>query len=367
MGQEVVIPDWAKNRPAQAFQVLNPADDNLSDGIGQGYPVISYKGKVWGLRYRGERHTFVRPDDGTPSAYIDVIILGQAKSRSKSFYKKYDQDTSEGDRPICASIDGVNPDPDVADKQSDACALCPRNVWKTDPQTGRKGRECSDYKRIAVLVLPTLTKKMLGQPLMEPCFLRVPPASLNSLANMGDSMAGQGFHYSSYITRITFDPNKSHPEMVFRPQQGLTDKEAPVILKLRQDAQVDRIVNGGFASHTPLIAPVAKLSTGTAQTGLLLENPPQSSTGNGSATTVSATSNLPLSTTASAPPAGANGGASSDGGLLDLTGFGSATSAPTQPQSVQVPIPTPVSDSGAPEASDADMDARIANLIKSTK
>lgn len=246
MGQELKIPDSFKNfkMPAAFVAALNAVDDSLAKGIGQSYGVIGYKGKTWSLRYRGEKKNIIRPDDGTPSGHIDVIILSSAGQKSKSFYKQYDQGTSDGDRPICSSIDGLVPDQDAQQKQSNACAVCPRNVWKQDA-SGRRGRECTDYKRLAVLLMPYHTKPIMsGAPLIEPVFLRVPPDSLNSLAIMGETMGNQGFHYSSYITRITFDVQKAHPCMVFTPLQGLTEKEAPTILTLRDDPTTARIIGG---------------------------------------------------------------------------------------------------------------------------
>jgi hypothetical protein len=312
---------------------------------------------VWSLRHRGERHNFIRPDDGTPSSYIDVVILGQAKQKSKSFYKKYDPNTSDGDRPICSSIDGVTPDQDVTTKQSETCALCPRNVWKTDPATGRKGRECTDYKRLAVLVLPTQTKPLLGQPLMEPLFLRVPPASLNSLAIMGETMANQGFHFSTYITRISFDPNEAHPKMIFTPLQGLTDKEAPIILELRGDPTVGRITGGdlviGGSVQEMEVMPPASPATGLA--------------GNTPSTTAEATQPAQTPPAVSPPAASAPLATPADTTTSPAspatvdTGFGGATSAsPLTPK----PALQTVADTGPPEESDADLDARIAGLIQ---
>lgn len=378
MGQELVLPDWAKGGAAKAFAVLNPQDDSLSEGIGQSYPVIGYKGKVWSFRHRGERKNFIRPDDGTPASYLDVIILGQAKQKSKSFYKAFDPNNSEGDRPICSSIDGVVPDPDVVAKQCDTCALCPRNAWKTQAN-GKKGRECTDYKRLAVLVLPTQTKPLFGEPILEPAFLRVPPASLNSLAIMGDTMAAQGFHYSSYITRITFDPQEAHPKMIFRPLQGLTENEAPTILQLRQDMNVDRIINGGFAdagmrvvppqegttllppdqTATGLVPPnqpqgqVIELKANQPSTGAVVQNPGQTPNQG------SVSSGL-----ASAPPVTQTTQVQSqpvDTGLgLGATSSSGAPVAQTQPAS---PPTQAVGDTGAPEATDDDLDSKIAGML----
>lgn len=246
---------FAQNPKPGAFAAL--ATESLAEGIGSSYGVIGYKGKVWSLRYRGEKKTFLRPDDGTPAGAIDVVILRQAHNKSKSFYEQYDPDQSDGKRPVCSSLNGIIPDADVTQKQAEACALCPRNVWKTDAN-GRKTRDCTDYKRLAVLVMPALTRAMLGEPLMEPVFLRVPPASLDNLAKMGETMAGQGWHFSSFVTRITFDPDQPHPKMIFTPVQPLTDQEAPAILALRNDVQAERITgeDQSGAGQRPLLSTV---------------------------------------------------------------------------------------------------------------
>lgn len=377
MGQEVKIPDAFKNRAmSSAFATqLNAQEDNLSEGIGQSYAVIGYKGKVWSLRYRGERKTIIRPDDGTPCGYLDVIILGKGKQKSKSYYKEYDPASSDGERPICASMDGVVPDLDVLDKQCESCALCPRNVWKTNPATGRKGRDCTDYMRLAVLILPTQTEPILGSPLLEPVFLRVPPDSLNSLANMGDNMSAQGYHPSSYITRITFDPQKAHPCMEFRPLQPLSDQEAPVILDIRKDPLVNRITGAELALQgAQAVQRAVTHSAGAAgQSGAQSPAPSQPPAAAPSLTELSGGGGVPTSTA----PVITSSKSGLDGALL-------ATHAPdtlrehgqTQPTAGSIGgvngvlgTPTPstvfqtVSDAGEPEASDEDLDSLIAQAV----
>jgi hypothetical protein len=189
------------------------------------------------------------------------VILTQAKGLSKSYYKKYDPGTSEGDRPICASMDGITPDIDVSVKQSDHCALCIRNVWKADPDTGRRGRECSDYKRLAVLVMPSQTTPLFGHALLEPMFLRVPPDSLQSLATMGEVMSKNGRHFSTYLTRIHFDPVKAHPSMIFRPVQPLTEQEAEVVLELQNNSVIGRITGAEVTPSGPKLVQQPAMDT----------------------------------------------------------------------------------------------------------
>lgn len=333
-------------RPSQAFNFV-PQGDSLADGIGSSYGVLSYKGKVWSLRYRGERKTFLRPDDGTPASYLDVVIVGQAKQKSKSFYDGYN-DASAGERPLCSSIDGVTPDADARQKQADSCALCPRNVWKTNDK-GKKTRECSDYKRLAVLVMPNQTKPLFPEPLMEPVFLRVPPASLNSLANMGTEMDANGWHYSTYVTRITFDHDKPHPEMIFRPIQGLGDAEAPIIEKLMADPTVGRITGGDITLPAGNPSNVVRLVQPTAPPAPAIERE-SGMTLLGAPVKVSA----PGEVAGTAPPPVA-------GPLLELQ-----ASPPPPPAAGGTPVAPAAqtaADTGEPEEADADLDARLASLF----
>jgi hypothetical protein len=350
MGQELQLPDAFKGkRMPQAFADagLNAQEDNLANGIGQSYGVIGYKGKVWSLRYRGERHNILRPDDGTPSGYLDVIVLGQAKGKSKSYYPDGFEDGNSA-RPTCASIDGLVPDADVQAKQSETCALCPHNVFKTNPVNGRKGKECTDYKRLAVLILPTQTKPILGTPLLEPVFLRVPPASLTALAAMGEMMANQGHHYASYITRITFASDKAHPEMVFRALQGLTEDEAPLIVSMCKSPVVGRITGADIVLSGPKLVQQVLNPPGSSATGL-------------AATTVS---DVKAYTPAAKTIEIATEGSSMTVTGMTPTGLGDAGSGGLKgaPQTGAVTAPA-MPDAGEPEESDAELDRQIALAI----
>lgn len=355
MGTEMEV--FKNSKPAQAF--TGEPVESLAEGIGSSYAVVSYKGKVWSLRYRGERYTFTRPDDGTPVGHLDVIILAKAKHKSKSYYEAYDPDNAEGGRPICASIDGIVPDEDVTKQQATACAICPRNVWKTNAE-GRKSRECSDYMRLAVLILPTQTKAATGNALMEPAFLRVPPASLNNLAVFGETMAGQGWPMHSFVTRIRFNPDVAHPEMVFSALQALTDAEGPVINPLRKDPLTLRITGGDQAPRpAPVqLAPAATPAPVTAT--VTAPQPPPAPVRDAAVVSGPVDTGLTgkppkdelIKIVEPSPPK-----VELAGPILDLTANPAPAPAPqAAAQTVQ--------DTGEPEVSDAALDARISDLLK---
>jgi hypothetical protein len=352
-------------KPSQAFTTLDATKDNLASGIGSSYGVISYKGKVWTLRHRGERHTFVRPDDGTPVGHLDVIVLRTAPGKSKSFYDGgYDPNASEGKHPTCASLDGITPDPDVPQQQATACAICPRNAWKVNAE-GRKGRDCSDYKRLAVLIVPSQSAAVLGAPLMEPVFLRIPPASLNDLALLGEQMGGQGWHYSTYVTRISFDPDQPHPKMVFKAHQPMSEAEAAVILTMRETPMALRITGEDQlgAGPRPLRLTAAPQSAATAAlSGATPLAAPQerllaTPTPKATPITIEATAVKPAS------PSNMFAGAEGDNGAKIAKG---GNAAATVAAKATGPTVQTAADTGEATESDAALDARIAGIIKTT-
>jgi hypothetical protein len=244
MTNDVALPEWAKNgKMAGAFAGLDPSNDTLSAGVGQGYAVIGYRMSKWSLRYRGAKHLFLAEDKKTLSPVLDVVILGCPAELSKTYYKAGGV-APEGEPPLCSSMNGITPDAGVPQKQAEHCSLCPRNVWKTQ-ENGRKGRECRDGKRLAVLIMQPYTERLLGTPLMEPALLRVPPDSLKSLAKLGEDMGiRRGFHHASYITRLSFDPEKEHTSILFNALEPVDEDSAPVILDMMKGPDIERIMYG---------------------------------------------------------------------------------------------------------------------------
>ena len=97
---------------------------------------------------------------------------------------------------------------------------------------------------------------------MEPVFLRVPPDSLQDLAAFGKNLEAQNWPYMSFITRITFDPEKSHPKFVFNFNKALTNEDAPTIFALREDPLSKRITGEDeIARRAALSAPATPQGT----------------------------------------------------------------------------------------------------------
>lgn len=253
---------------APAFRHLTNMKTLGSGIVAGGFPVVNYRGKVWSLRTQGNNYPFVREDDGSPLTYLDVIIVGVSEFVSKIYYPPGEWDEDSSGAPVCASIKGDVPDPGVPEPQAKSCAMCPNNQWATQPN-GRRGKACQDHKRLAVLLMPKVTAKMLGSPLTEPAYLKVPPGSLVPLKRYGDQLAHQGFPPAAVITRISFAPPPKLFEMKFDGKQVLSDKEAPLVLPLIDDPRTLRITGETPEIHEVAPAKAAVPKEEPIETGLV--------------------------------------------------------------------------------------------------
>lgn len=229
-----LIPFESAGLPAYMTEGPDRIAELAAGGIG--FPVLSYKGKVWSIKRSGEKTTIMRPDDDeTPAATLDVVILRAGQGVSKVFYSTRYTDGND-DAPTCFSNDGVRPDPSVEEKQSDTCAICPHNVFGTavgEDGTG-KGKRCADFKRLAVAAASTLE---------DPLLLRIPPASLRNLTEYSKMLATRNVRdYAVVVTRLSFDHDAATPKVKFKPIGFLAEAQYKVSKGMYDDPVVQEIV-----------------------------------------------------------------------------------------------------------------------------
>ena len=221
----------SSNIVADAFKHLN-ARHNLNDSIRAGsFHRISTEDKVFQLITGGETYHFIRPDDGTASPWLDVVIVGIHPATSKMYYEGTYRKGASGP-PTCASLMGISPDPGVPIPQSKYCNGCRRDQFGPN----KTGKQCQDHKRVAVVILPTMkTRPALAKALNEPVFFKVTPASLTAWKAYMDDLQDRGIPFPSVITRISFEPDKQH-QFKFDLLRGLKNADAQVILPLLVDS-----------------------------------------------------------------------------------------------------------------------------------
>lgn len=219
------------------FQGVGGADE-LSAGITGGFGIVTYKGKVWRTKFRGDEKVMLMEDGLTPRAYIDVVIVKASPVISKIYYESGFVDGSSSP-PDCWSVNGVVPDPAASKKQSNTCAGCPKNAWGSKiTENGKAAKACADNKRLAIVPASDIRNEAFGGPMM----LRTPAASLQDMATFGKEMEAKGFPYYTFVTRIMFDPNEAFPKFVFSPVRPLNEEEARLVIEQRNDPITQRIL-----------------------------------------------------------------------------------------------------------------------------
>lgn len=243
--------------------INQPIEDELSAGIASGYGIISYRGKVWRTKYRGEERDLMRSDGDGPRASIEVVILKSSTNKSKIFYKDgYKEGSSES--PDCFSANGLTPDISSRNKQSNTCAACPMNAWGSRvTSSGKPGKACSDSKRIAIVPLEDLENEAYGGPML----LRVPAASLQDAAAFSQKLAQIGHPLHSVAVRIAFDTKEAFPKFVLSAIRPLNDDEATRVMDLRNDPRTMRVLAEAVEAQGDLPPP--------QEPAIAFEQPPQ--------------------------------------------------------------------------------------------
>ena len=233
------------NVPSALAKFAGSAGSELGGGIISSFAVVTYKGKEWKIKYRGEYRLVTRDDvygDGStdPSASIEVVLVKAPAHVSKVFYAK---GFTEGDSgpPDCWSVNAIAPDAGAAHKQSKTCAGCPQNVFgtaQTRDGVGGKGKACADIKRVAVVPTKDIDNLAFGGPML----LRVPPDSLKEIKDYGAKLDQRGIPYNAVSTRVSFQQGVAHPKLVFSAVRMLDNDEANSVAELLDSEIVGRIL-----------------------------------------------------------------------------------------------------------------------------
>lgn len=245
--QIVPFKDDAKLPAHLSVAEASKFNSDLTAHAGAGFPVISIKGKVFAIVREGERKIIPNPKDPeSPAGNIDVVIIKANKQTSKVFYIKGFNETEEGKKPDCFSNDGVKPDEASEAKQSESCAVCKHNVWGSKVSTdgkGGKGKACQDAVRMAVATPGAIN---------DPYLIRVPPASIRALGELGSQLAKRKVPYNGIVTKISFDQEEATPKLTFKPV-GFLDEETYKQVKEVAAGDVVSSILGVIGQSAPVV------------------------------------------------------------------------------------------------------------------
>jgi hypothetical protein len=237
---------------ATRTSVRGTSQDDLSSGLSGGFAVMSFRSGRWRVKYQGSETVITRKDEednDVPVASIDVVLLKASRNVSKIYYSKPFSD-GDAEAPDCYSSDGIRPDAGVLQPKSKSCATCKFNEWgsKITPN-GKKAKACSDHRRVAITPASLNRKNpdpsvITNEVYNGPMLLRVPPTSLNDLAQYGQRVASTlNETYDAVVTRLGFDTEASYPKLTFKPVRLLTDEENEAVDELFHDDRISRVIN----------------------------------------------------------------------------------------------------------------------------
>jgi len=248
---------------AKALEASGEVFDEFSGGVVAGFPILSYRGKVWRVKKGGVEERY-EDEEGDAVPAIEVVLVKSNPNPSKVYY---DETYEEGDesRPRCFSADGIKPDPSIENPIHANCAGCPNNVWGSKiAESGKKTRACSDVRRMAVAFKHQLEEMEEGTRTIDDVdlfLLRVPPASLNPLREYVEKLLKpRGVPPFVLYTRVGFDNTVAYPKLTFKPKGFLGEEAYEAVTALRESEQarailaealehaVDETTGGGEAS-----------------------------------------------------------------------------------------------------------------------
>ena len=216
------LPQRMQERRAQGVAL----NKNFIEGVREGFPTLSIKGKVFRFRHQGVEQPALDANR-KPVSYIDVILVDASPTIAKTYYAK---GYVEGDMdpPDCWSLDSVKPDPSVENKVSPTCLNCPMNQFGSRvTDRGSQAKACSDQRRIAITM-----PHHLDVPAPLVVLSRIPQGSLKNLKAYADQLDRYGVEINAVITRLSFDHTEAFPKLVFEYAGALNDLQYDVVLDL---------------------------------------------------------------------------------------------------------------------------------------
>jgi hypothetical protein len=222
------------------FDALPAEWDDLTANVAISFPILGIKGGKWHYRFRGEEAIILDANGRFPTPAVQVVILKAQQELSRTFYA-YGYVEGQNNPPDCWSSDGVAPDNTVAQPINPVCATCPNAAWGSGATPAAPKAQACQQRRRTVLV-PYGADLTNGQD--GPCLLSVPPGSLTNQVAYGNKLREWRVHYAGCVTELSFtqDPSIAFPKIEFNYVRPLTDDEARVIIDLRGQEQVDRIL-----------------------------------------------------------------------------------------------------------------------------
>lgn len=205
-------------------------------GGGESFPRISIKGSRFRIK-DGDAETVLE------TTALDVITVGANPHPSKTYYASDWDPNADASAPDCYSLNGVRPNPDVAEPQNDICATCEWN--KFGSAKNGNGKRCSDKKRLAVVAADDPTGPIY--------LLEVTATAMKSLNVYQKELIMRGMGPEVVRTRVSFDTAATYPKLQFGFGGFLDEETIDAVAPLFNSDKVKEITGETSSSAVPAI------------------------------------------------------------------------------------------------------------------
>ena len=223
------------NVPAHIQAMGAKTLEEFTGGITSGMPLpmLSIRGKVFRARKDGQEVSF-------KGQSAHVVLVAARKSISKRYYEGQ-YVSGEITAPTCSAADGLNPD--VPEPIAETCTKCPYNAWGSAiTQSGKKGKKCSDYKRLVIWVVGTDTPFVMDLPATS---LKAPKDRRNTGLMMYADYVGQLAKHqmdpTTVVTTLEFT-DAEYPQLAFNFERYVDEAELKWVQEMRAMAEVEEVL-----------------------------------------------------------------------------------------------------------------------------
>lgn len=174
---------------------------------------------------------------------MNVVVVRSASHVARTYYEgTYVEGSTTA--PVCWASDGVTPDPEVKNKQSDVCATCPQNVAGSGQGDSRA---CRFSQRLAVVLDGDLEGDVMQLSLPAQTLFGKGEGGTMPLQQYVRFLAGHQVPVTAVITEMKFDTDSATPKLTFKPVRPLSEDEYNIVQE--QAATQDAIDAVTFSVH----------------------------------------------------------------------------------------------------------------------
>ena len=221
------LPAFAKRRSGKSAMAKA-----LTGGGESGGKRISIKGGVFRLMSAGKEIANIE------DRHLDVVMVNAAAKVNRIFYAAaYDSEVAAA--PDCWSADGVTPNEDSGNKQSEDCNSCQKNIAGSGQGNSRA---CRYQQRLAVVLANDLEGGVLQLTLPATSIFGKEEGDKRPLQAYARWLDAQNIDPPEVVTRLKFDTKSESPKLHFKTMRWLTDDEFEIAERQGQSADAIKAI-----------------------------------------------------------------------------------------------------------------------------